>query len=435
MTKKIYLGMAVDFIHPGHINIINKAAELGEVYVGLLTDKAICTYKRPPILNFEQRKQIIQNIKGVSHVIPQDSADYTDNLRMIKPDIVVHGDDWKYDHRKHFREKVIAVLKEWDGKLVEPEHTLGLSSTSLLEKYLDTGTTPHVRRKKLRYLMDVKSIVRLLEVHNGLSGLIVEKTHVKDNGRLKEFDGMWLSSLTDSTAKGKPDTTCVDFTSRAQTIDQIFEVTTKPLVMDGDSGGLPEQFTFVVKTLERLGVSAVIIEDKTGVKRNSLYESKVKQTQDSIGDFCYKISQGKKAQITDDFMVIARIESLILNQGQKDALNRAFAYIEAGADAIMIHSKKEDPSEILEFSREYLKADVKVPLIAVPSTYCQVTESELEVAGIKIVIYANHLLRSAYPAMVETAKTILTHERAKEAESLCLPINDLLKLIGSGETP
>lgn len=429
MAKKVYVGMAVDFIHPGHINIINKARELGEVFVGLLTDKAICTYKRPPILNFEQRKQIIQNIKGVSQVVPQDSADYTENLRTLKPDFVVHGDDWKYDHRKHFREKVIEVLKEWNGILIEPEHTQGLSSTSLLERYLDTGTTPHARRKKLRYLMDVKPIVRLLEVHNGLSGLIAEKTHVKDSYRLKEFDGMWLSSLTDSTAKGKPDTTCVDFTSRTQTIDQIFEVTTKPLVMDGDNGGLPEQFTFMVKTLERLGVSAVIIEDKTGVKRNSLYESKVKQAQDSIEDFGYKISQGKKAQITDDFMVIARIESLILNQGQKDALNRAFAYIDAGADAIMIHSKKEDPSEILEFSREYSKSGVKVPLIAVPSTYCQVTESELEAAGIKIVIYANHLLRSAYPAMVETAKTILTHERAKEAERHCLPINDLLKLI------
>jgi len=427
--KKVYVGMCADLIHHGHINIINEARKLGEVTVGLLTDKAIAGYKRVPLLSYEQRKKIVENIVGVKEVIPQETLDYVPNLKKLKPDYVVHGTDWKHGVQKQTRAKVIEVLKEWGGKLVEPEYTSGISSTDMINNVTEVGTTPEMRMKKLKRLLELKPLVRILEVHNGLTGRIVEKTKVAEGSNILEFDGMWVSSLTDSTAKGKPDIQCVDFTSRVHTIDQIFEVTTKPLIVDGDNGGLTEHFRFMVKTLERLGVSAVIIEDKTGSKRNSLFGTDVEQTQDSIEDFCKKISEGKKSQVTDEFMIIARIESLILKKGLKDALKRAQAYIQAGADGIMIHSKEKDPKEVLEFCKEYKQAGYTAYLVAVPSSYNTVTENELTRAGVNIVIYANHLLRSAYLAMVKTAETILKNRRCYEADESCLPISDVLTLI------
>jgi len=427
--KKVYVGMSADLVHPGHLNIIKVARELGEVTVGLLTDEAIASYKRLPFMSYEQRKIVVENIKGVSHVVPQTTLDYVPNLRKLKPDYVVHGDDWETGTQRETRERVIEALKEWGGKLVEPPYTKGISSTKLNAAAREIGTTPETRMRRFHRLLAVKPIVRVLEVHNGLTALIVESTRVQKNGTIREFDAMWLSSLTDSTAKGKPDIGCVDLTSRINTIQDVFEGTTKPLILDGDSGGIPEHFVFAVRTLERLGVSAVIIEDKIGLKRNSLFGTDVEQTQDDMNAFAYKISQGKKAQVTEDFAIIARIESLILKKGVKDALMRAQTYIDAGADAIMIHSKERDPAEIFEFCREYAKFERKVPLVAVPSTYCQVTESELMSAGVRVVIYANHLLRSAYPSMVKTAETILRHSRALEAEDFCMPIKDILTLI------
>lgn len=430
--KTVYVGMCADLIHHGHINMVEEARKFGEVTVGLLTDKAIAGYKRVPLLSYEQRKKIVENIKGVKEVIPQETLDYVPNLRKLKPDYVVHGDDWKKGVQRETRKRVIEALKEWGGELVEPEYTPGISSTQMINSVLDAGVTPEMRLKSLRRLLELKQLVRILEVHNGLTGRIVEKTKVIDGSNVTQFDGMWLSSLTDSTAKGKPDTQCVDFTSRVNTINQIFEVTTKPMVIDGDNGGLTEQFKFMVKTLERFGVSAVIIEDKIGAKRNSLFGTEIEQTQDTIEDFCEKISEGKKAQVTEYFMIIARIESLILKKGMEDALKRAKAYIKSGVDGIMIHSKEKDPGEILEFCKEYKKFEHKVPLVVVPSTYSTITEDELIEAGINIVIYANHLLRSAYPAMVKTAETILKHRRCHEADEYCLPIKEILTLIPEG---
>ena len=432
--KKIYVAMSSDIVHHGHINIIEEARKFGDVTVGLLTDKAIASYKGIPLLTFEQRKKIIENIKGVKEVIPQETLDYVPNIKKIKPDYVVHGTDWKTGVQKHVREKVIETLKEWGGNLVEPEYTKDVSSTQLSNQLRSIGTTPEARLKKLRRLIELKPIVRILEVHNGLTGRIAETTKIIDEGVVKEFDGMWESSLTDSTSKGKPDIECVDVTSRTQTIDQVFEVTTKPMIVDGDTGGIPEHFVFMVRTFERLGVSAVIIEDKTGLKKNSLFGTEVEQTQDTIENFCYKISEGKKAQVTNDFMIIARIESLILKKGLDDALKRAKAYIEAGADGIMIHSKEKNPQEVIDFCKEYKKFDLKVPLVAVPSSYNTLTEQELIDAGVNVVIYANHMLRSAYPAMAHTAESILKHGRCHEAsEKLCMPIKKILTLIPGGK--
>lgn len=425
--------MSADLIHPGHLNIINEARELGEVIIGLLTDQAIASYKRLPALNFEQRKIIVENIKGVSLVVPQTTLDYVPNLRKLKPDYVVHGDDWRTGVQRETRQRVIDALKEWGGELIEPQYTPGISSTHLNTALKEIGTTPGIRLKRLRRLLEAKEIITIMEAHNGLTGLIVEHTHIKRNGMTREFDGMWLSSLTDSTAKGKPDIGCVDLTSRMNTLTDILEVTTKPVIYDGDSGGLAEHFEFMVRTLEREGISAVIIEDKVGLKKNSLFGTEVEQQQDTIEQFSEKITRGKRAQVTDDFMIIARIESLILQAGLDDALKRAQAYIEAGADGIMIHSKEKEPAEVLAFCEQYRRFQRQVPLVAVPSSYSQVTEEELKAAGVRMVIYANQLLRSAYPAMVKTAETILQNERALECDEWCLPIKKILTLIPGGK--
>jgi len=429
MPAKVYVAMSADLVHTGHLNIIKEASKLGEVILGLLTDEAIASYKRLPFLTYEQRKIIIENIKGVCQVIPQNTLDYTENLEKIKPDYVVHGDDWCSGVQAKTREKVVETLKKWGGKLVEVPYTQGISSTLLHEKIRSIGTTPQIRIKQLRRMLEANSFVRAIEAHSGLTGLIAENAHFISDGRKKEFNAIWLSSLTDSTKKGKPDIECVDLTSRAISLNEILEVTTKPIIFDGDTGGITDHFVFEVKTLERLGVSAVVIEDKVGLKKNSLFGTDVKQTQDSIENFSHKITMGKKAQVTDDFMIIARVESLILKKGMEDALMRAKAYIEAGADGIMIHTKEKEPDELFEFADKFSKFDKKVPLTVVPSTCSKVYESDLIKKGINIVIYANHLLRAAYPAMKNTAESILKHGRAFESEGICLPINEIITLI------
>ena len=429
MNKKVYVAMSADLIHPGHLNIIEEARKYGDVLIGLLTDRAIASYKRLPYITFDQRKKVIENIKGVAEVVPQETLDYVPNLEKYKPDFVVHGDDWKTGVQKEVRQRVIDTLAKWGGELIEPNYTPGVSSTELNIWIREMGTTPGIRLNMLRRLLESKDIVKVMEAHNGLTGLIVEKTKVKKDNVTSEFDAMWLSSLTDSTAKGKPDIGCVDLTSRMNTVSDILEVTTKPIIFDGDSGGLTEHFVFMVRTLEREGVSAVIIEDKVGLKKNSLFGTDVEQTQDSIENFCEKIRTGKKAQVTQNFMIIARIESLILSAGMDDAIKRAEDYIAAGADGIMIHSKEKSPDEILEFCRRYGEFNVKVPLVVVPSTFNSITETELKNAGVRIVIYANQLLRSAYPAMIKTAQMILENERAYEADKACMPIKEILTLI------
>jgi phosphoenolpyruvate phosphomutase len=429
MKQQVYVGMSADLIHPGHLAIIETARSLGEVTIGLLTDEAIASYKRLPFMDYEQRRSVIENIKGVSHVVPQTTLDYVPNLRSLKPNYVVHGNDWQTGVQSSIREQVIEVLSEWGGELIEPEYTEGISSTQLNSAMREIGTTPEIRMRRFRRLLESQPLVRVLEVHNGLTSHIVENVSALNGKSVVEFDAMWLSSLTDSLAKGKPDNGIVDFTSRVRTIEECLDGTTKPLILDGDSGGLTEHFVFTVRTLERLGVSAVIIEDKEGLKQNSLYGTSVEQKQADPHQFAEKIREGKRVQVTSDFSIIARIESLILQAGIDDALHRANIYIDAGADAIMIHSKESDPQEIFDFCERYALFDRRVPLIAVPTTYNSTREEELGRAGIQVVIYANHLLRSSYMAMRKTAETILENGRALEVESYCLPIKDCLSLV------
>lgn len=425
-NKKVYVGMSADLLHPGHMNILKVASQYGEVTVGLLTDKAIASYKRLPYMTYSQRKAVIENIKGVKEVIPQETLDYRPNLELLKPDFVVHGDDWKEGVQAKTRQQVIDTLALWGGELIEPSYTDGISSTALNKSLKELGTTPDIRRKRLRRLIDSKEVVRIMETHNALSGLIVE--NIKANNSI-EYDGMWSSSLTDSTSKGKPDIEAVDVTARINTVNEIFEVTTKPMIYDADTGGIAEHFAFTVRTLERTGVSAVIIEDKTGLKKNSLFGTEVEQTQDNIENFCAKIKVGKKAQITDDFMIIARIESLILDKGMDDAIARAKAYIEAGADGIMIHSRQKSPNEILEFCKILRDYNENIPIVVVPTSFNQITAKELSKAGVNIVIYANHMLRAAYPGMKNVAKSILENDRSLEAEEQLLSIKEILDLI------
>jgi len=427
--KKVYIGLCADLLHHGHINIIKEGKKYGEIIVGLLTDKAIASYKRVPLISYEQRKIIVENIKGVTKVVPQENFDYVPTLREIKPDYVIHGDDWRTGIQRSIRQRVIDTLKEWGGQIIEIPYTKEISSTKLQENIKEIGITFDVRMKRLRRMFEFKPFIRILEVHNGLTALIVENTFVEEGDIKKEFDGVWISSLTESISKGKPDIGIIDLTSKINTINQVLESTTKPIILDGDNGGETEHFVFAVRTLERLGVSAVIIEDKKGIKRNSLLGEEIQQFQENVEDFAKKIREGKRAQITEDFMIIARIESLILGKGIYDALLRAKAYIESGADAIMIHSKEKEPTELFKFCNEYSKIENKVPLVAVPTTYSHITENQLKDLGINMVIYANHLLRSAYPAMIKTAETILLNERAHEAECYCMPIKDIINLI------
>ena len=433
---KIYIGMSADLLHPGHLNIINEARKLldskggGELIVGRLTDKAIASYKRLPYMTWEQRKVVVENVKGVTSVVPQETLDYVPNLLKIKPDYVLHGDDWKTGVQSKTRQRIVDVMSEWGGEVIDIPYTEGISSTKLNQVLKEVGTTPEIRCHRLRRLLDSKEIVTVCEAHNGLSGLIVENTSIDENGHKIEFDGIWISSLTQSAAQAKPDIGYLDTTTRMTTLNDILEVTTKPIIYDGDNGGPQEHFVFTVKTLERLGVSAIIIEDKIGLKKNSLFGTEVFQEQDNPEDFAEKIKAGKQAQITDDFMIIARIESLILKQGMDDAIMRAKTYLDAGADGIMIHSREKTFDEIKDFAKLYNQLPNRKPLVVVPSSYSQVTEKELIENNINVVIYANHLLRSAYPAMVNTAKSILENHRCKEAsDEYCMKIKDIITLI------
>jgi len=428
--EKVYVSLIADLLHAGHINVLKRACELGEVTVGLLTLQACGELNDIPYLDYEKRKEVLENLKMVKEVIPQDSASYRENLLKLKPNYVVHGDEWKYNHLKKYRDEVIELLKEWNGKLVEIPYSKDISEIAIKDQMTKLGITTTARLGRLRRLINSGKVVKILEAHNALSGLIAENAkETLEDGEIVTFDGMWSSSLTDSTSKGKPDIEAVDTTSRLITINEIFEVTTKPMIYDADTGGKPEHFEFTVRSLERTGVSAVVIEDKTGLKKNSLFGNEVAQTQDSIENFSHKIRVGKAAQVTKEFMIIARIESLILDAGMEDALRRASAYIEAGADGIMIHSRKKDPSEIKEFVSTFRKQDKNTPVVVVPTSFNSVTTDEFKEMGVNVVIYANHMLRAAYPGMMKVAKTILKHKRSLEAEPDCMPIKEILELI------
>lgn len=430
--KTVYIAISADIIHNGHINVINEGAKLGDVVIGVLTDEAIATYKRLPLLDYDTRVNILSHIKGVVGTMKQDTLSYAKNIRDLKPDYVVHGDDWASGVQANIRREVIELLAEYGGELVEIPYTSGVSTEALEESLNSIHNTPDIRRAKLRRMLKLKPWVRVMEASNGLSGLIVEKTKIEDSdsASVKEFDAMWVSSLCDSTFKGKPDIELVDLTSRINTINEIMEVTTKPIILDGDTGGKPEHFSFNVRTLERLGVSAIIIEDKTGLKQNSLFGTDVTQVLDDPHEFAAKIHVGKQAQRTRDFMIFARLESLIAGAGIDDAMARAKIYLEeGGADGIMIHSREKDGAEIFEFLRRFRAYAPDVPVILVPTSYNQFTEEELHAAGANIIIYANHLLRSAYPAMANTARKILECSRSKEVDDDCLSIKEVLSLI------
>ena len=430
--KKVYVGLSVDIIHEGHINILKTASKYGDVIVGLLTDEAISSYKNIPYLNYSRRKIIVQNIKYVKKVIPQTTLSYVSNLNLIKPDYVVHGDDWKKGVQKQTRHDVIKTLKKWSGKLIEPKYTKNISSTLIKNRILEIGVSPQNRVSRLKRLISSQKIVRILESHNSLTGLIIENLQIKNKNKIIEFDGMWSSSLTDSATKGLPDNSSLSFSSRITSLNDIMDVTTKPVVFDADNGGQIEHLPYLIRSLERSGVSAIIIEDKVGLKKNSLFKNQSDTKQDKPHLFAKKIKKISNSRQSQDFMVIARIESFIVGKGLKDAINRAEIYSKAGADAILIHSKEKTPAEIFSFARKFKKSKNFIPLVSVPSTYSKVYEKDLIKNGFKLVIYANQLLRSAYPAMQNTARTILKNSRAFEADKKIIPIKEIINLIKNG---
>lgn len=429
--KTVYLAMSADLIHSGHIDIIEQGAKYGDVVVGILTDEVIASYKRAPFFDYKTREKIISNIKQVTNIVKQETLDYTENLLKLKPDYVIHGDDWKTGIQRLVRQRVIETLSQWGGQLIEIPYNKDFEFANLDDQAKSINNTPDIRRRKLKTLLTLKPFIRVMEASNGLTGLIVENVSIEDEetATVKEYDAMWLSSLCDSTFKGKPDIELVDLTSRISTLNEIMEVTTKPIILDGDTGGKPEHFSFNVKTLERLGVSAIIIEDKTGLKQNSLFGTDVAQTLENPQLFAEKIRAGKRAQITREFMIFARLESLIAGAGIADAMDRAKIYVSAGADGIMIHSKEKDGKEIAEFLHAFRNYSKDIPLIVVPTSYNHITEQELCQMGANIIIYANHLLRSAYPAMLRTAKKILECGRSQEVDDDIMPIKEVISLI------
>ena len=429
MPKTVYIGMTADILHHGHINVIEVGRKYGDVVIGLLTDKAAAKYKRLPYLEYEFRKRILENIEGVKAVIPQAEWDDVPNLRKLKPEFMIHGDDWTVGPQRKYREHALEAMAEWGGQVIEVPYTEGVSSERLSAQNLALGTTPTIRLRQLRRQLNATGFVRVLEVHSPLCGLIVDNLVVERESLPVRFDAMWSSSLTDSTVRGMPDIEAVDHTARLAGINNLFEVTTKPLIYDADTGGRREHFSFTVRSLERMGVSCVIIEDKIGLKKNSLLGNDVTQQQDTVEDFCAKIAAGKSAQVTSDFMIIGRVESLILDAGMEDALLRAHAYVNAGADGIMIHSRKKDPAEIFEFCDKFRAVNNDALLVVVPTSFNSVYEKELEAHGVNVVIYANQMLRSSYPAMLNTARTILENGRCLEVDAKCMPVNEILNLI------
>lgn len=428
--KTVYTCFCTDVIHEGHLNIINQAKKYGDVVVGALSDEASIKYNKFPTVSLEERIELYKSIPGVSRVVVQERMHYDDIVKELRPDYVIHGDNWREGPESVLRAQLIETLKKHGGELIEVPYTRNENVKKIDKILTEKLAMPEYRRKRLKQLIKICPVVKTIEAHSGLTGLIAEKTVVDTGeGKLDQFDAMWVSSLCDSTAKGKPDIELVDMTSRFRTIDDIMEVTTKPIIFDGDTGGLTEHFVYTVRSLERMGVSAIIIEDKTGLKKNSLFGTEVKQTQDTIENFCTKISAGEKVKLTDEFMIIARIESLILEQGMDDALKRAAAYVEAGADGIMIHSRKKDPAEILEFCDKFRETDKETPIVVVPSSFNSITNEELAQHGVNIVIYANQLTRSAFPAMQQTATDILRYHRAKEVDDRLMPIKQIITLI------
>lgn len=427
--KKVYTCFCTDIIHDGHLNIIKEAQKYGEVIVGVLSDKSMVKFNKFPTISFEQRVELARKIEGVSKVVVQEDVMYDKIVDELKPDFVIHGDNWCSGPMKIIRDNVVSLMQKTGGQVIDVPYTRNEKVSLIDTKNSLKRSMPEYRRKRLKDLLSLRDIVKTLEVHSGLTGLIAEKTIVENNGELDQFDAMWISSLCDSTAKGKPDIELVDMTSRYRTISDVMEVTTKPIIFDGDTGGKIEHFVYNVRNLERMGVSAVIVEDKIGLKKNSLFGTDVEQTQDTTEHFCEKIQAGKRVQLSNDFMIIARIESLILEQGMEDALTRAKAYVNAGADGIMIHSRKKEPNEIFEFCDKFRKFDSTTPIVVVPSSFNSVTEAELVKHGVNIVIYANQLTRAAFPAMESVAKDILKYHRAKEVDDRLMPINKIISLI------
>ena len=426
MKKKVYVSLSADILHSGHINILNKASKYGDVTVGLMTDKAISEYKKIPIINFHQRKIVVQNLSMVKNVIPQETKDYRPNLRRLKPDFVIHGDDWKSGVLKESRDQVIKELKKWSGKLIEFKYTKDISSTKIKQNVFSNEYIKYNRTSILKRLIENKDLVRVIEAHSPLVGLIVENLKLIEKNKIVEFDAMWSSSLTESLIRGKPDNQSVELSTRINALSDVLDLTTKPFIFDADNGGRIEHLPYTVNSMERQGVSAIVIEDKVGLKRNSLFKNQKTAQQDTIKNFCKKISVIRKSRKSNDFFIVARIESFILGKGLNDALKRANSYSKAGADAILIHSKEKTPKQIFSFAKEFRKSRYFKPMIAVPSSYSKTYEKDLIKNGFSVVIYANHLLRASYKIMRNTALDILKKKRSFETEKNIVSVKDIL---------
>ena len=416
--KTVYVGITGDIIHPGIINIIQKGAKYGRLIVGLLSNEAIATHKRIPYLTYEQRKAVIENIKGVSEVVPQEEWSYVPNLLKLKPDYIIHGDDWKTNYLKGIREEVFEVMKKIGGEVIEIPYTKGINSSQLFESTTNNGITAVQRLQSLRQLMNYKPIIRIMEANSGLSGLIIENLKVEKEDGIQRFDGIFIN-LLDSNPLGISEQESSTFTSKLNTVTDILECTTKPIIYGGYTSDNYENVTFTIEKLELMGISAIIIEDKFKNKQELCNED----------EFCLKIKEGKKAQTNPDFMIIAGIKELILGKNIDDALKKALTSIKAGADGILISSNQKNGDDIKEFCLKLRKENKNIPIVLIPTAYDQFTEKEFAEWGANIIIYVDYLKKATYPAMKKCAETILKSERSLEVNEMCMPIKEILNLI------
>ncbi len=406
--KTVYVGMSADLVHPGHINLLREAASLGRVTVGLLTDRAISSYKRMPFLTFEQRRAVIEHIAFVTAVVPQDTLDYTDNLRLLRPDFVVHGDDWRNGVQAQTRRRVLDVLREWGGTLVEPPYTEGISSTALRMAAMDIGFAPGVRQRRLRRMLDCKPLVRVMQAHDGLSAHIVDRLEETTQGAPREYDAIWVDSLAGAPIRGKPDPLPFDLSSRLVTLHEILDATTKPLICNAGGAGHAAGVTAAVRTLERIGVSAIVIDTEVTDRRAVPAMAASAPPQDDMAAFIREIAAARDARVTPDFMIIARINDRTRDCGADRMMARAAAGVDAGADAVMCDSDPVNPDGIFDLCRRYRRLMNGHPLLVGLSGTEGLQEHDLASAGASMVVYTDTLLRAAREAMISAASQVLS---------------------------
>jgi len=414
--KTVYVGMVGDMLHVGHINILKTAARLGRVTVGVLTDRAVVGYKRLPLLAFEDRVRVVESIADVAAVVPQKTLSYVENLRALRPDYVVHGDDWRYgDQVSRARAEVIATLGEWGGELVEVAYTKGISSTAIHRSGAADALFSGTRQGRLRRLLAAKPTLRIVEAHSGLSAKIAAEVRGPDGAT--GFDAVWQSGLTDAIHRGKSDGGAVDRGRRLQAVEEILDAGPLPLIYDGRAAGRPETVFDLTRALDKAGVSALCLGDRSDPDRTG--------PEMSPAETVAQIEAVRAACPTGAVMAISRIVVAAPGNGGSGALDRALdralALLEAGSDAVMFDSAADTAEPILDIAARLRRQRRDVPLFAAQSDRWGAPIHRFENAGIDAVVYETHLLRATVAPMRRAATALLAEGTGPAPDLTPLP--------------